>query len=1019
MAMKKTQFLALCFVMVLLCPCLAAADEPDQIQPQATAMASLELSEAELNFIREHPIIHLGVDPEFIPYSFIDSDGVYKGISADYQAQIIAATGLTFDIARGMTWSQAYERAVEKQLDVLPCVSKTSQREQYFLFSDPYFDFQRVIYVNTDNKEINTFEDLYGKTVAVQEDTSNHSFLIDYPEIKLDLFDSVESALLAVSNGTDAAFVGNLATSNYQAKANGITNLRYVPIGSQEPQSLYFAVRKDWPELVSIINKALGAISEESKLAISDKWVSVETNADYSGILRIAGIVGGLTLLIMLVSFFWILRLRKEIVIRKQTQLDLETAKRVADDANQSKSLFLARMSHEIRTPLNGITGMSYLLKKTSLSLTQRMYLDKIIHSSANMLGIINDILDFSKIESGKVELEIASFSLDQTVQDVVNVVSYKIEEKEIGFIFTKDPAVPNWFFGDAKRLGQILINLLNNSSKFTSTGSVSLDIRLLAKENDQYHLSFTIRDTGIGMTDEQVKKLFVPYMQADVSINRRFGGTGLGLSIVKNLVDLMGGEVNVFSTIGEGSSFIVNLTLPVDVEKEKESRAIVPTELFKNMKALVLDKAGTGMNMIRKYLESFGMSCEMTTSPRSAASMLEAANGKTTSPFDLLIVDYETPSVGGFQYAEGISGDTQITHKPKILMLLPMMREDLFDQYSEHGVDIAVGKPVVPSILLNAILDVFHLKAVAEAQTSDSETAALDVSRCVLVAEDNKTNQFIAKSLLDQIGAEVILVGNGQEAVEYYTQHKEHIDLILMDLHMPVMNGYEATEAIRKISADVPIIAMTADVVMGVQEKCEKCGIHTYISKPFDPERFIRTIRDFLLTIKPKPRVEQPAETSTEQPAEQPAETSTEQSAEPSTEQPAEQPVEPSAEQPAEPSADTPALDVEKGIRELGLGRELYLQVLAEYRNENLDTADRMTLAVREGRYADAAGIAHKVKSSSGSIGAKALHELSVRLQATLEKADGPGASVLSEEFARSISRVLDEIQKLLNAPA
>ena len=307
--------------------------------------------------------------------------------------------------------------------------------------------------------------------------------------------------------------------------------------------------------------------------------------------------------IILLVSFFWIIRLRKEIAKRRKIQADLENAKREADEANKFKSNFLARMSHEIRTPLNGIIGMAYLLKKTSITLTQKMYVDRITQSSTNMLGIINDILDFSKIEAGKVELEIASFSMDQVIQDVVNIVSYKIEEQEIGFVLSKDPLIPSWFFGDAKRLEQILINILNNAAKFTSAGEVSLDMRLMAKENDKYHLTFAVKDTGIGMSDEQVKKLFVPFAQGDISINRRFGGTGLGLSIVKNLVDMMGGQIQVFSTAGEGSTFILHLSLPVDKEKEDEYKKNVSADHFKDVRTLVLEKTGANMNLIQNYL--------------------------------------------------------------------------------------------------------------------------------------------------------------------------------------------------------------------------------------------------------------------------------------------------------------------------------------------------------------------------------------------------------------------------------
>jgi two-component system sensor histidine kinase/response regulator len=230
----------------------------------------------------------------------------------------------------------------------------------------------------------------------------------------------------------------------------------------------------------------------------------LDTDIDYRPIIRILSIIGALIAVVLSVSFFWIVRLKKEIRRRKQIQLDLEKAKHEADEANEFKSSFMARMSHEIRTPLNAITGMSYLLKKTEITLTQSMYIDRIIQAANSMLSIINDILDFSKIEAGKVELEITSFSLDQVIQDVVNIVSYKINEQGIGFRLSKDPLVPNWFFGDSKRIEQVLLNVLNNAVKFTSKGEVSLDIRLMAKENDKYHISFTIKDTGIGMTEEQ-----------------------------------------------------------------------------------------------------------------------------------------------------------------------------------------------------------------------------------------------------------------------------------------------------------------------------------------------------------------------------------------------------------------------------------------------------------------------------------------------------------------------------------
>lgn len=930
---------------------------------------SISWTEEELAFLEAHPVIRVGVDPGFVPFEFINEHGEYAGIAADYLALVSEKTGLQFEVAKGLTWPEAYDMALSGEVDVLPAVGKTPEREGRFLFSEPYYYFKRVIVTKDTDTSISGMDDLDGLAVAVQRNSSHHSYLLSYPKINLSLYDSVEAALTAVATGTEKAFVGNLATTNYLIRSNGLTNLRFVSFESEKQQALHFAVRKDWPELVSIFDKAMDTVTESDRLAINNKWIDLETDIDYGPIVRILVVVGSLIAVVMGVSFFWIARLRKEIHQRKQIQKDLEKAKKEADEANEFKSSFLARMSHEIRTPLNAITGMAYLLKKTSLTLTQKMYADRITQASSNMLSIISDILDYSKIEAGKVEIETASFSLDQVIQDVVNIVSYKIEEQEIGFKLSKDPLVPNWFFGDPKRIEQILLNVLNNAAKFTSKGEVSLDIRLIAKENEKYHLSFTIKDTGIGMEEEQVAKLFVPFTQGDSSITRRFGGSGLGLSIVKNLLDMMGGQIQVFSTPREGSTFVIHLSFTVDKEKEDVYIKSLSGDHFQHIRTLVLEKTGASMNLIASYLSAFGMHCELTSSPASALSMLEAADGKFVKPFDLFIVDYETPSEGGFEFIEAIRNNKKIINKPKFIVLLPMMREDLFDKLNEKGVDIGVGKPIIPSILFNGILDIFKLKAVSATQPSESEKIAsvrMDKPYSVLVVEDNKTNQLIAKSLLQQIGIESILAADGKEAVELYEQYKEQISLILMDLHMPVMNGYEAAEKIRKLSSDIPIVAMTADVILGVKEKCTQSGIYHYISKPFDPDQFLQAIREIILN-KEREKVEQ-----------------------------------------------SEMLDKAAGLKNMGGNLDIYRQVLAEYYNENQDTSDNLSRAIAEKRYSDAAQLVHKVKSSSGSIGARPLYELSRKLQKALEEKDEKETAFLQNEFHRKLSKLLEEISKV-----
>ncbi len=460
-----------------------------------------------------------------------------------------------FEVAQGLSWAEAYDKALSGGVDVLPAVLKTAQREEYFLFSQPYYNVRRVIVTRDSNTDIRGMDDLKGRMVAVQKNSSHHSYLLSFPSINLSLYDTVDQALTAVASGTETVYVGNLATSNYLIRANGLTNLKFIAFGTDDQPALHFAVRKDWPELVGILNKAVASITEEEKIAINNKWIDLSAEPDYSRIIRLAAVSGVVVCVVLAVSFYWIVRLRKEVKKRESVQLALERAKLDAEEANNVKSSFLARMSHEIRTPLNAITGMAYLLRKTDVSPTQRMYIDRITQASTSMLSIINDILDFSKVESGKLVLERISFSLDQVIQDVVNIASYKIQEQKIGFRLVKDPNIPNWFFGDPKRMEQILLNLISNAAKFTDSGEVSLEIRPAAKGSDRCRVSFSVKDTGIGMSEDQARQLFQPFAQADVSISRRFGGTGLGLSIVKNLVDLMHGEIEVFSTVGKDLS--------------------------------------------------------------------------------------------------------------------------------------------------------------------------------------------------------------------------------------------------------------------------------------------------------------------------------------------------------------------------------------------------------------------------------------------------------------------------------
>lgn len=942
------------------------------------------LTEREKDFIKAHPVIHLGIDPEFVPYEFIDSDGLYKGIASDYIKLISERTGIKMVVETGLTWSEAYEAAVERNIDVLPCVSQTEDRKRYFLFSEPYYHFQRVIVVLNSNKTINNMEDLKHLKVAVQTNSSHHGFLKGYPDISLSLYADVEDALTAVSTGTETAFVGNLATISYLAKANGITNLKYIKLDSEDKQLIYFAVRNDWPELVGIINKGLESITEEEKIEINNRWIGIENKIDYAPIIRIVAISGLMLLSILLVSLYWVIRLKKEVAKRIIIEEDLRRAKLEAEIANQVKSSFLARMSHEIRTPLNAITGMAYLIKKTDTTITQKIYLEKITQAAYSMLGIINDILDFSKIEAGKVEIERISFSLDKVVQHVVNIVAVKVEEQQIGFNLRKDPKLPVNFFGDPKRLEQILINIINNAVKFTSEGEVSFAIRLAGKEGALHKLEFIVQDTGIGMTEEQIEQLFKPFSQGDSSINRRFGGTGLGLSIVKSLVEMMGGEINVSSIQGEGSTFTLRLPLEADLEKDFEERQKTAVVYFQEIKALILDRSSVNLHLLEEYLTAFGISGEFVSDRDQAEKLLEESNVDGKKPFNLFIVDYDTPEEDGFKYIERIKRNPLLKNMPRIIMMVPLMREELLEKVEELDMELGIAKPVIPSVLYNGILEIFKVK---ELETERMGEIAITGGNArpeqfynVLVVEDNKTNQFIAKSILEQAGFEVALADDGEAGVAYFREHQDETDLILMDLHMPVLSGYEASAQIRRLDKNVPIVAMTADAIAGVEEECRRSGIEHYISKPFEPEKFVNTLIGILQLPDASARNRREA-----------------------------------GKQEKQCSGEESLLDQTDGLRRMGNNKKLYHMVLAEYLEENKDVAELLDKAMREENYKEAVQIVHKNKGGSGNIGAKKLHAVAAALQKALEAGTQKDVDALNNEFASLLDKLLKEIEQLI----
>ncbi|MBG0789196.1 MAG: response regulator [Desulfovibrionaceae bacterium] len=667
--------------------------------------------------------------------------------------------------------------------------------------------------------------------------------------------------------------------------------------------------------------------------------------------------------------------LKSEIHIRKQTEKQITEAKESAEKATKAKSEFLANMSHEIRTPMNAIIGMTHLANMTDLTPVQKDYLNKIDISARSLLGIINDILDMSKVEAGMLNIELVGFKLDHVLEQLTTIVSPRANEKKLEFLINVGKDVPTSLVGDSMRLSQILINLCNNAVKFTDNGSVVVGIEALMTTASDVRLRFTVKDDGIGIESEKIEELFKPFTQADASTTRKYGGSGLGLHLCNRLVNLMGGTIGVESEVGSGSLFWFEITFPLD--EGMNGRTALPAEL-QGKRTLVVDDNPTSRIILKGMLEQMGLAVDLAESGGEALDSLR----KSPEGYDLLVVDWRMPEMDGVETAEAVLADPDIPVKPPMLMVSAYGNATLVKKTNELGFKGLLFKPVNQSFLFNLVVEVLGKDMVtmsfdANAGTSPEELGGVRV----LLVEDNAINRQVAHEILAAGGIETFEAFNGREAIEFLNENE--VDLVLMDIQMPVMDGHEATQEIRRQGRfrDLPIIAMTAHAMVEDIEKSRRYGMNDHIAKPFDPDDLFRMLGRWTQKkagcggIKVDDR--------------------------------------PAGDDVALPES-LEGIDVALGLKRARGNKILYRNLLILLDEKYADAADRIEAFMEAGKREEGMHLAHSVKGTSGMLGANRLFEAASRLEAVLDR--DPDSDVADEldDFRAELQVVIGSIAEV-----
>jgi signal transduction histidine kinase/DNA-binding response OmpR family regulator/HPt (histidine-containing phosphotransfer) domain-containing protein len=646
---------------------------------------------------------------------------------------------------------------------------------------------------------------------------------------------------------------------------------------------------------------------------------------------------------------------------------EVTRAKDTAEAATRAKSEFLANMSHEIRTPMNAIIGMTHLAQRHAAEPHLRDYLSKIDRAAANLLQIINDILDFSKIEAGKLTMERVPFNLDDVLSNLSTVSGIKAQQKGLELIFDVEEGLPQTLIGDPLRLNQVLVNLCSNAVKFTEKGEIVVRVTSRGGTDGRLRLEFLVADTGIGMSREQVGRLFEAFSQADSSTTRKYGGTGLGLTISRRLVQMMGGDFQVDSDEGKGSTFRFTADFGLAaagdaaaVEGTAGPRRLPAARPFQGMKALVVDANETIREILQRQLGSMGFQVTLASSAEEAFASQEQASA-SGAPFDLVLMDWRIPGPEGRNLNGQLRESLRLGRVPTVVMTTAHDAEDVYREAREAGVEWFLMKPVSQSSLVDTVMNVCGRSGRTEAAPTPRGADPMEVVRPIrgariLLAEDNEMNQQVALELLGEAGLRVTLAVDGKQAVQLM---RPDFHAVLMDVQMPNMDGYEATRLIRQNPAftGIPVIAMTANAMAQDRELAREAGMADHVAKPIDPAELFRKLAQHVKLDPAKPFDEPPK-------AAPPAKVMQAAAALPET---------------------LPGVDVTDGLGHLAGNRAAYRRLLVQIGRDR-GLLDDLQAAVKAGDRQAAVRAAHSLKSVAGNLGAKELSRTAAEAEAALK---------------------------------